>query len=247
VNSSYHYLFGPVLSRRLGISLGVDFIPYKTCNYDCVYCERNATTDMSIIRREFVPPKDIISELDRFLATHPHLDYITFSGSGEPTLYTGIGVIARTIKTVHPDYQVALITNGSLFSDPAVRQDVLFCDVIIPSLDAATNEVFAKINKPHPSITTEMVISGLEALRDEFKGKIWLEIFIIPDLNDSLDEIQKLHDAILRIRPDKVQLNTLDRPGAEAWIQPATERHLKDIAAQLDYPSVEIIHALGSQ
>lgn len=247
MNSSYRYLFGPVLSRRLGVSLGVDFIPYKTCNYDCVYCERNMTTCLSSIRREFVPPGDIITELDRYLATNPHLDYITFSGSGEPTLYTGIGVVARTITTSYPDYQVALITNGSLFSDPAVRQDVLDCDVIIPSLDAATNEVFAKINKPLPPISTEMVISGLEALRDEFKGNMWLEIFIIPGLNDSLDEIQKLHEAVLRIRPDKVQLNTLDRPGVETWIQPATQKQLKDIASQLDYSSVEIIQALGSQ
>ena len=241
MNISYKYLFGPVPSRRLGVSLGVDLIPYKTCSYDCVYCECDATTCLTTTRQEYVPTKKVITELDAFLASEPYLDNITFSGSGEPTLHSGIGFIAENIASSYPDYQMALLTNGSLFSDPVVREDVLSMDIIIPSLDAATDCVFEKINRPHSSITTERVISGLEALRDDFAREMWLEIFIIPGLNDTDDEIQKLHEAILRIRPDRVQLNTLDRPGVESWVQPATQKHLLDIASRLNYPSIEVI------
>lgn len=244
VRNSYSHLFGPVQSRRLGISLGVDLVPLKTCNYDCVYCECGPTTCLTDTRREYVPVHAVISELDRFLEQNPLLDHITFGGSGEPTLNNGIGRIADYLAEEYPHYRTALLTNGGLFSDATVREDVCDINILLPSLDSVTDEVFAVINKPILSITADMVITGLEALRDEYEGEIWLEIFIIPGLNDTAKEIEGMHEALVRIRPDRVQLNTLDRPGIACWVIPARYPHLLSIAEELDYPGVEVIMSL---
>ncbi|MBN1167306.1 MAG: radical SAM protein [Methanospirillaceae archaeon] len=241
MRNSYSHLFGPVLSRRLGRSLGVNLVPKKTCNYDCVYCECGPTTCLTAIRREYVPVHAVISELNRFLEQNPILDHITFGGYGEPTLNEGIGRIAEHLAVEYPRYRTALLTNGALFSDATVRNDVCEIDILLPSLDTVTDEVFSVINKPVPPITADTVITGLEALRDEYNGEIWLEIFIIPGLNDTAEEIEGLHEALARIRPDRVQLNTLDRPGVAGWVVPAAQSHLELIAEELDYPGVEVI------
>jgi wyosine [tRNA(Phe)-imidazoG37] synthetase (radical SAM superfamily) len=238
---THHYLFGPVPSRRLGVSLGIDIIPAKTCSFNCIYCESGRTTNLTIERREYTPSDDIIAEIDAVLSLHPHLDYVTFSGSGEPTLHSGIGKIILHLKDHFPEYRVALLTNGSLFWMRQVRQDVLEADVIIPSLDAVSDRVFRRIDRPHRSLSTDTIIEGLEALRSEFPGELWLEVFIVPGLNDTVAELSLIKAAIRRIRPDKVQLNTLDRPGAVEWIKPLSHDQLEDIAAFLDYPNVEVI------
>lgn len=238
---THQYLFGPVPSRRLGVSLGIDIIPAKTCSFNCIYCESGRTTNLTIERREYTPTDDIIAEIDAVLSLHPHLDYVTFSGSGEPTLHSGIGKIIHYLKDHYPEYRVALLTNGSLFWMPQVRHDVLEADVIIPSLDAVSERVFRRIDRPHRSIATDMIIEGLEALRSEFPGELWLEVFIVPGLNDTVAELTIIRAAIRRIRPDKVQLNTLDRPGAVEWIKPLSHEQLEDIATFLDYPNVEVI------
>lgn len=238
---THQYLFGPVPSRRLGVSLGIDIIPAKTCSFNCIYCESGRTTNLTIERREYTPTDDIIAEIDAVLSLHPHLDYVTFSGSGEPTLHSGIGKIIHYLKDHYPEYRVALLTNGSLFWMPQVRHDVLEADVIIPSLDAVSERVFRRIDRPHRSIATDMIIEGLEALRSEFPGELWLEVFIVPGLNDTVAELTLIRAAIRRIRPDKVQLNTLDRPGAVEWIKPLSHEQLEDIATFLDYPNVEVI------
>jgi wyosine [tRNA(Phe)-imidazoG37] synthetase (radical SAM superfamily) len=237
---SYRYLFGPVPSRRLGVSLGIDLVPAKTCTYDCIYCECGKTTKLTVERKSYAPVDEILRELDEYLARKPQLDYITFSGSGEPTLHSGIGIIARHLKDHHPEYRVALLTNGSLFGDPAVRDDVKRIDVIIPSLDAATEATFRRIDRPSPCLSLDTIIGGLERLREEYAGQIWLEIFIVPDINDTDTEIAALNVAIKRIRPDKIQLNTLDRPGVVAWITAATPANLERVARAIDHPHVEV-------
>jgi len=238
---TYQHLFGPVPSRRLGRSLGVDLVPLKTCSYNCIYCECGKTTHLTTERKEYVPTAEVISELDDCLAKHPSLDYVTFSGSGEPTLHSGIGKISDFLAERYPEYRVALLTNGSLFSLQEVREDATGVDVIVPSLDSADERTFRRIDRPHPSLSIEKIISGLEALREEFKGEIWLEIFVVPGLNDTETEIEALRKALLRIRPDRVDLNTLDRPGVVTWIRAASEENLVRFAAALDNPAVEMI------
>ena len=219
----YKHLFGPVPSRRLGLSLGIDPIPYKTCSFDCVYCECGATTNLTSTRKEYVPVDEIISELDSFLSTNPTLDYITFSGSGEPTLNIGIGRIISFLKKKFSQYKIAVLTNSSLFFNPEVRKELLLADVIMPSLDAVSYNIFQKINRPVKGIKAVDIIQGLISFREEFSGKIWLEIFIIPGINDTDEEINKFHLVLEKINPNLIQLNSLDRPGTENWVVPADE------------------------
>jgi wyosine [tRNA(Phe)-imidazoG37] synthetase (radical SAM superfamily) len=243
----YQYLFGPVPSRRLGISLGIDLVPPKTCSYNCIYCECGKTTNLTTERAGYYSTDAIICEIDDYLSTRPHLDYITFSGSGEPTLHSGIGRIARHIRERFPEYRIALLTNGSLFTDPGVRAEVADIDVIVPSLDAVSESVFQKIDRPCRPITATRVRNGLVALRKEFKGEIWLEIFIVPGLNDTDEELLFLRDAIAEINPDRVQLNTLDRPGIVDWITVPTAEEMGRIAGALGFPGIEVVEGLVSR
>jgi wyosine [tRNA(Phe)-imidazoG37] synthetase (radical SAM superfamily) len=237
----YRYLFGPVPSRRLGVSLGIDLVPHKTCSLNCIYCECGATTDLTLERREYVPTDRILEELDDFLGPKPALDYITFSGSGEPTLHSGIGTIIRHLRRHHPDYRIALLTNGCLFFRKDVREEVLEADVIVPSLDAATDRAFRRIDRPPKGLDLGEIISGLVALREEFSGQLWLEVFIVPGINDTDEELAALKRAIERIRPDKIQVNTLDRPGVVDWIRPATAEELAHVVEALHVPGTELI------
>ena len=236
----FKYLFGPVASRRLGISLGVDLIPAKTCSLDCVYCECGQTSRLTLERAEHVPAGDVITELQTYLGAYPPPDYITFSGAGEPTLHSGLGRIARWLKAACR-IPLALITNATLLPRPEVRRELLDLDLILPSLDAASPAVFAVINRPHPELSPGALISGLAALREEFAGQIWLEIFLIHPVNTTPEEIGLLQVAIDRIRPDRVQLNSLDRPGTEGWVRKAPPEVLEAVARDLRHPRVEII------
>ncbi len=230
---AYRYLFGPVPSRRLGISLGIDLVPHKTCSFNCIYCECGQTTDLTCERRDYVPTDRVIAELDDFLATAPDLDYVTFAGSGEPTLHSGIGEIISFIKDRYPRYRVAVLTNSALFTDPGVRAALMRADLVVPSLDAVSEEVFVKINRPSPGITAGQVLEGLLDFAREYTGEVWLEIFIVPGVNDTDKELRLLKDAVIAIEPDRVQVNTLDRPGAEDWVRPASPEAIERIAAML--------------
>ncbi|MGM0568697.1 MAG: radical SAM protein, partial [Elusimicrobiota bacterium] len=220
------YVFGPVLSRRLGISLGVDIVPHKTCTYNCLYCECGKTTSLVKKRKEYVPHNLVIEELDSFLSGSPRLDYITFSGSGEPTLNSGIGKIVGFIKDKYPSYKIAVLTNGSLLYKSSVRKDLAYADLIITSLDALSEKVFNRINRPEKSITADQLIKGIKQASVEFKGKFWVEIFILPGINDSDSELSLIRELLMEINPDKVQLNSMDRPGAEKDL---STPHIKDL------------------
>ncbi len=223
-----NYLYGPVPSRRLGVSLGIDLIPHKICSFNCIYCECGPTTKLTIKRDEFKPVNLVIEELNNYLKDKPKLDYITFSGSGEPTLYKKIGTIIDFLQKDYPDYQIALLTNSSLLHKKKVRNQIKKVDLISPSLDSVIKRNFETINRPHSKIKLSQIIEGLIELRKEFDGKIFLEIFIVPNINDSKEELYKFHDIIKEIKPDLVQLNTLDRPGAEDWCTPASKSSLED-------------------
>ena len=244
---AYRHLFGPVPSRRLGVSLGVDLVPQKTCAYNCVYCECGRTTRLTGERREYVPTGQVIAEVDEYLARAPDLDYVTFAGSGEPTLHSGIGEIISFIKDQYPRYRIAVLTNGALLGDPDVRAALMRADLVIPSLDAVSEETFQKINRPCPGITARDLLEGLTTFAREFTGEIWLEVFIIPGQNDTEEEILRLKDAISAIRPDHIQVNTLDRPGAEIWVRPASPLALERIASMLGGRAEVIGAACSSQ
>ncbi|MBT8508321.1 radical SAM protein [Methanomicrobiaceae archaeon CYW5] len=239
----FSYLFGPVPSRRLGVSLGIDLVPLKTCSYNCVYCECGKTTELTTGRKEYFPTEDIIRELDEYLVTGPDLDFITFAGSGEPTLHTGIGEIARHIREHYPAYRMALLTNGSLFFDPQVRREVADIHVVIPSLDAVSEQVFRRIDRPCRELSVDAIIDGLVALKQEHPGEVWLEIFVVPGVNDTDGELALFADVIRRIGPDLVQLNGLDRPGIAAWVHAPTEAEMTRFRDRIGYPATEIVRS----
>ena len=230
---TYRHLFGPVCSRRLGISLGVDLVPLKTCTFNCVYCECGWTTNLTRERREYVPVDRVVAEVDEYLATASELDYVTFAGSGEPTLHSGLGEIISFIRDRYPRYRVAVLTNSALLTDSDVRAALMRANLVVPSLDAVSEEIFQEINRPCPGITAGQVLAGLTTFAREFRGEIWLEVFIVPGQNDTEEEILRLRDAIALIGPDRVQLNTLDRPGTEIWVRPAPDLALERIASVL--------------
>ena len=231
VNQEFDRIFGPVPSRRLGLSLGVDLMPHKTCSLDCVYCECGRTTHLTIQPREYTPVDQIRRELDSFLSTRPQIDFLTFSGSGEPTLHSGIDEIIQYMKTDYPEYSVAILTNGTLFHLPAVRKRVLQADVIISSFDAASEAMFKKINRPHPSLSLDDMLDGITALKKEFANQLWMEVFIIPGHNDDQEELGRIQQVMDRIQPDQIQINSLDRPGTESWVKPVDQEVLKTIQA----------------
>jgi wyosine [tRNA(Phe)-imidazoG37] synthetase (radical SAM superfamily) len=238
----YKHIYGPVNSRRLKKSLGVDMMPLKTCSLDCAYCECGATTVLTMERQEYVCADEIIAELDGYLTNNnPLPDYVTFGGSGEPTLNSGLGRIIKHLKNRFPSQKLALLTNSTLLNDRQLRDDILPCDLILPSLDAVSDDVFHKINKPEASINCADIINGLISLSSEYKGTIWLEVFIAPGINDSDDEIARFKDVITQINPTLIQLNSLDRPGTCGTLATASPKSLNDIARRFEPLPVEIV------
>ena len=225
----YNTLFGPVPSRRLGISLGIDLVPMKTCTLNCIYCECGKTSHLTLERKEYVSFEAVKKELTHYLAHHARPDYITFSGSGEPTLNSKIGDVIRFLKDRVPDVPVAVLTNSTLFSRKQVRSDIKHAVVVIPSLDAVTEKIFNKINRPSPHLHVDTIIDGLIRFRKEYRGKIWLEVFIIPGMNDTTAELNALKLVIGKIKPDQVHLNTLDRPGSVSTLRTATREELERV------------------
>ncbi len=239
----YKYIFGPVPSRRLGMSLGVDLVPHKVCSLDCVYCECGKTTKLTTDRMEYILYDKVTDELKHFIENNPAPDYITFSGSGEPTLNSRIGDVLEFIKKIKPDIPVAVLTNGTLFNDKQVRSEIMDADVVLPSLDAASQDVFEKINSPDQKLKIDEYIDGIVTFRNEYKGKIWLEVLIIPGYNDSESELTLLKNAFIRIKPDSIQVNTLDRPGTVENLRSATRAELECVVDFWDMDIVEIISA----
>ncbi len=234
----YKTLFGPVPSRRLGVSLGVDLVPHKTCSLDCVYCECGATTHLTMNRQEYVPVQRVKEELNHYLSSNEKIDYITFSGSGEPTLNAGIGDIIRFIKTEYPAYKVALLTNSTLFDQAIVRQQIADVDVVMASVDAATDDRFKQINRPHPGLDLARIVAGLKTFRKQFAGRLLLEYFVIPGCNDSGAELRRIKATLGRIDADGILLNTLDRPAPESWVRPADTKQLQSISDFLENTEV---------
>jgi len=230
------YIYGPLKSRRLGLSLGISLTPYKICSFDCVYCQLGKTTVKTIERKDYFNADDIFAELRSWFHIHPEdalqLNFITFSGSGEPLLHLKIGALIEQIKkfTTIP---VAVITNGSLLSLPEVRQELLAADLLIPSLNAVTPKIFEKIDRPEVSLKIEEVINGLIEFRKVFRGMIWLEVMLVKGINDDMSHIKKLKGVIEQIEPDQIQLNSPVRTTAEKDIEAVDKAILEKIKGML--------------
>ncbi|MCD6232744.1 radical SAM protein [Candidatus Aerophobetes bacterium] len=233
-------IFGPVPSRRLGFSLGIDPIPFKTCTLDCIYCQLGRTTHKTVERKEYVHSNQILKELEKFLKEKKKIDYITFSGSGEPTLNSNIRKMITEIKKM-TSIPIAILTNGTLLSHSQVREDLLEADLVIPSLDAISEKVFKEVNRPHPLLKIDEVISGIINFSKEFKGKIWLEIMLVKRINDSLKEMRKVAEIIKEMKLNKIQLNTVIRPPAENFAQALNIKDLERIRGILGKEKCEII------
>ncbi len=223
------HLYGPVPSRRLGRSLGIDLVPHKICTYDCIYCQIGKTTQRTLLRKEYIPKEEVLKEIRTFLKEEaPLIDHLSLSGSGEPTLHSKIGFIIEEIKTF-TSIPLAVITNGSLFYEEEVRKDLLQADVVLPSLDAVSPEVFEKINRPPQGFSIKKVIDGLIEFRKVFKGKIWLEILFCKGVNDRPDELQKMKEVLGQMQPDLIHLNTVVRPPSEINAIPLNPKEMEEI------------------
>jgi len=216
---SMKYIYGPVPSRRLGNSLGIDPIPSKTCNYQCIYCQLGKTTNFTNQRKDFCPKEEIIKEMEKSINLNKgEFDYITFVGSGEPTLCKSLGELILKAKELSKK-PVCVITNGSLLSERDVKDDLIFSDVVLPTLDAGDEKLYIKINRPHPSIKFEKMIQGYIDFKEEFNGKFWIEIMLMKGINDSKEELLKIKKKLDLINPDRIDINVPIRPPTESWVQ----------------------------
>jgi wyosine [tRNA(Phe)-imidazoG37] synthetase (radical SAM superfamily) len=237
-----NYVFGPVPSRRLGQSLGIDTIPLKTCNWNCVYCQLGRTMPLTNERREYVPVQDILLEAEQALKsrTNGEIDWVTFVGSGEPTLHSHLGELIRHVKSI-TTLPIAVITNGSLLHLPEVRQELRIADAILPTMDAGTVELYRKINRPHAAATFERLVEGLVAFRKEYRGKLWVEVMLVRGLNDTLQALQDIARVLKRIKPDAIHINLPTRPPAETWVQSTDSEGLMRAISILGN-TAEVVH-----
>lgn len=236
---SCRYVFGPVPSRRLGRSLGVDLAPRKVCSFDCCYCQVGRTSRLSATLEHFTPVETILSEIAEKLRAGPRPDHITLSGSGEPTLNADLGEIVDGIRKL-TDVPVAVLTNGSMLRLPEVRAACARADVVLPTLDAPDEPTFQTIHRPAPGITLEDTVRGLEQFRKQFRGQIWVEVFLISGVNTAPEQVRLIGEKIARFNPDRIQLNTAVRPTADAGIKALSESELAALCT-LFGPKAEVI------
>ena len=225
------YVYGPVPSRRLGFSLGIDLLPFKTCSLNCIYCQLGKTTQHTMERRPYVPADSVLEEIKAGLASGQRVDYITFSGSGEPTLHSELGEIIRKIKEL-TTVPVAVITNSTSLPDQGVQAELMEADLLVPSLDAASQKVFEKLNRPCYGLKVEPIIEVLRIFRQIFSGLMWLEIMFVKGINNTDENIFKLKEVVEMIEPHKIHLNTVVHPPAEANVRALSSQELQKISQQ---------------
>jgi wyosine [tRNA(Phe)-imidazoG37] synthetase (radical SAM superfamily) len=227
------FVYGPVPSRRLGISLGVDVVPFKHCSYDCIYCQLGRTTQHTTQRRSFVPIGVVMNEIEEAVNSNDDIDYITFSGSGEPTLNSDIGAMIMAAEDL-ANIPVAVITNGSLLWKKAVRSDLSHVDLVVPSVDGVSEDVYQKINHPVRGLDSKKVLKGIRRFCQEYDGRIFVEIMLVKGVNDSEEEIGKINDFVGQLRVDKIQLNTVVRPPGRPGVRRLDQQELLRIKGLFD-------------
>ncbi|NLG36173.1 MAG: radical SAM protein [Lentisphaerae bacterium] len=235
----FRHVFGPVPSRRFGRSLGVDLTPMKTCSFDCLFCQLGPTPRTTLERREYVPVRTVKDEILRWRDAGGTADYATLSGSGEPTLHTGFGEVLRFLKTELPCPAV-LLTNGSLLQLPEVREAACEADLAKLSLSAWDHDSFLRVNRPHPDLDFNRSLAGMQAFRQSFEGRIWLEVFLIAGINDDPGNVRRIADRAATLGPDKIHLNTAVRPPAQSSVQPVPQDRMESLADEFR-PRAEVI------
>jgi wyosine [tRNA(Phe)-imidazoG37] synthetase (radical SAM superfamily) len=233
------YVYGPVPSRRLGRSLGIDLVPFKTCTYDCIYCQLGRTTHLTLERKAYVPAETLVAECRLTLDTRKRPDIVSLAGSGEPTLNSTIGEVIHGIKKM-TDVPVAVLTNGALLWQEDVQDALMAADVVLPSLDAGQHRLFQQVNRPHPALSFEQMVGGLVDFTHRFAGEVWLEVFLLAGLTGTRPEVEKIAALVKRIQPARVQLNTVCRPPAET-IAATVSRDRMGVLAGLFHCPVDII------
>ena len=220
ISLAMQHVFGPVPTRRLGRSLGIDPVPLKTCNFSCVYCQLGRTRRLMVRRKVFFGVTGIVAEAATELSHHhdDDIDWITFVGSGETTLCSRLGSLIYFIKSLS-DLPVAVITNGSLLHLPKVRAELAAADAVLPSLDAGTEELYRRINRPHPDLTFAQHVEGLVEFRKEYRGKLWVEVMLLGGINDSSTALRDIATVLERVEPDEIHISTPTRPPAELWVE----------------------------
>lgn len=235
----FKHIYGPVPSRRLGRSLGIDLIPFKTCTYDCIYCHLGRTTHKTLERKQYVEIQVILSELSQALANPDAFDYISLAGSGEPTLNSGIGSLIEKIKSM-TNHPVAVLTNGSLLWMRDIQDALLQADLILPSLDVGDNSLFQYVNRPHENISFEQIVDGLTGFSNRYKGEIWLEVLLLAGVTSVREESEKIASILRHMRLTRIQLNTVVRPPAEVYAKPVS-RNRMPILKEIFQGKVDII------
>ena len=224
----YQYLFGPVPSRRLGRSLGVDLVPFKTCTMDCIYCQLGETPCAVSGRKEYVPMKAVLAELDTWLKTDGQADHLTLAGSGEPTLQLHFGEVFRW---AHENTEIpsALLTNGSLLHLPEVRKEAALADKVKVTLSAWDEDSFRRIHRPAQGITFGKLVEGERAFRREYAGELSVEVFIVDGINSDAASARKIAALVETIEPDRIDINTAVRPPADPDVKAAPEECLQSL------------------
>jgi wyosine [tRNA(Phe)-imidazoG37] synthetase (radical SAM superfamily) len=222
IEPAMKYVFGPVPSRRLGKSLGIDPLPLKTCNWNCVYCQLGRSLPLTNQRREYFPRKEIMAEVEKALSAHAsaEIDWVTFVGSGETTLHASIGWLIRQVKAL-TNIPVAVITNGSLLYKPEMRLELSPADAVLPSLDAGNARLYRKLNRPYPEVSFKRLTEGLAAFRKEYQGKLWVEVMLVRGINDTEEALSEITATLKDIHPDEVHILQPERPPVETWVQPS--------------------------
>jgi wyosine [tRNA(Phe)-imidazoG37] synthetase (radical SAM superfamily) len=228
IPGNYRYVYGPVPSRRLGRSLGVDIVPLKVCTYDCVYCQLGRTTRRTVERSQYIPVGDVVAELSEKLAEGDAPDYISLAGSGEPTLNSGIGELILRIKAL-TEIPVVVLTNGSLLWMEEVQEALMEADLVLPSLDAGDEQMFRVVNHPHEKITFKRMVEGIIEFTERFPREIWLEVLLLADVTGVPSEAGKIGAHAKRIGPARIQLGTVTRPPAQGIACPVTPYRMREL------------------
>ncbi|WP_372794115.1 radical SAM protein [Pontiella sp.] len=245
MNKTFEYLFGPVPSRRLGRSLGVDLIPFKTCTMDCSYCQLGETSCSVSTRGNYVPMQDVLRELDQWLEQDGQADHITLAGSGEPTLHNHFGDVFRWAKE-HTDIQTVLLTNGTLLHNAKVRDEAVLADKVKVTLSAWDEESFRQIHRPAEGVNFDLLVKGEQAFRHAYLGELSVEVFIIDGVNSQFDHVKKIAEVVKSISPDRIEINTAIRPPADSSVKACPEERLQAIAEMFG-PNASVMPAFQKQ
>ncbi|HVK40561.1 MAG TPA: radical SAM protein [Candidatus Kapabacteria bacterium] len=230
MSAPFRHIYGPVASRRLGRTLGVDPVPSKTCTYDCIYCQVGRTTEKTLERAHYVPIDEILEELGRALAEGVEADYVVIAGSGEPTLHAGLGAIIRGAHAL-TKLPVVVITNGSLLWRADVREDLMAADIVMPSLDAGDSQTYHYVNRPHGDLDFETIVDGIATFTREFDGEVWLEVFLLAGVTSIEAEMRKIAKLVATIAPTRTQINTATRPTAEDFAYAVSRERIEELAS----------------